>query len=222
MCGRFYLDTLPDEAMEHFTIRSVPTFEVSYNVAPSQAALTVRNSKEGDREAVLLRWGLIPFWAKDPKIGYKMINARSETAAEKPAFRAAWKKRRCLVAVSGFYEWCKQPEGPKQPYAITLKEQSVFAIAGLWESWRDADGNPLETCTLLTTEPNILMQDIHNRMPVILDPENFDAWLGGTPDEAAALMQSYDPEKMTCWPISTAVNKPANNYPELLEVASAA
>lgn len=222
MCGRFYLDTLPDVAMEHFTIRSVPTFDVSYNIAPSQSALVVRPDKDGNREAVLLRWGLIPFWAKDPKIGYKMINARSETAAEKPAFRAAWKKRRCLVAVSGFYEWRKQAQGPKQPYAIALKDQSVFAIAGLWESWRDADGNPLETCTLLTTGPNALMEEIHHRMPVILDPEQFDQWLRGTTEQAAELVTPYAADRMHYWPISTAVNKPANNYPELLEAAKVA
>lgn len=162
------------------------------------------------RELTLLHWGLVPFWSKDKKIGYRTINARAETVASKPTFRAAFRHRRCLIPADGFYEWQTQPGG-KQPYYITLQEQGLFAFAGLWEQWRGDNDEVLESCTLIVTEANALMQPIHHRMPVILDPKDYDTWLdpaNAAKREPAALLKPYPAQRMAAYPVSREVNNP--------------
>jgi putative SOS response-associated peptidase YedK len=173
---------------------------------------------EGDRVIQLLRWGLVPFWAKDPSIGSQMINARAETLAEKPAFRNALKKRRCLVLADGFYEWKKAPTG-KIPMRITLASGEPFAFAGLWENWDTPDGDVLRTFTIVTTTPNALLEPIHNRMPVILRPEHEPLWMDNAADPAAWLdvLRPYPAELMTAYPVSKRVNFVGNDDPEVLK-----
>lgn len=192
-----------------------------YNVAPSQVAPVVRMTKDGGRGLFMLRWGLIPSWAKDTKFGYKTINARAETVATQPAFRSAFKKRRCLVPVSGFYEWKTVPGSKtKQPYYISAADEEPLVFAGLWEWWRDpADesAEPIESFTIITTTPNELMGEIHNRMPVILSREDFGLWLddANEGDEAVrGLLRTYPSELMMARKVSTLVNSPKNDSPE--------
>jgi putative SOS response-associated peptidase YedK len=197
-----------------------PGWKPRYNAAPTQRMPVVR-IVDDKRELALLRWGLIPSWAKDPKIGNSLINARGETVAEKPAFRSAFKARRCLVLVDGFYEWRKLPGGGKQPYRITMADGSPFAFAGLWERWDKGD-EPLETFTIITTTANELVVPIHDRMPVILDPADYDAWLE-SPDTAIpmALIQPYPARRMSAYPVSTRVNSPRNDDAAVIERVSA-
>ena len=169
--------------------------------------------KEPVRELSLVRWGLIPSWAKDPSVAARMINARSETAATKPAFRDALKSRRCLIPADGFYEWKKTARG-KQPYCFEVRDRELFAFAGLWDRWRDASGEWLETSSILTTTPNAVASAIHDRMPVILDPDRYDLWLDpGMKDTAAAsdLLKPCDAALMRCYPVSTRINRVAND-----------
>jgi putative SOS response-associated peptidase YedK len=165
----------------------------------------------------MLRWGLIPSWAKDPAMGAKLINARAETVAEKPSFRSAFRHRRCLVVADGFYEWQKQ-EGKKQPFYFRLQDGQPFAFAGLWESWKDPNGEVVDSCTILTTEANQLMQPIHDRMPVILASQDYDLWLDPTvqSEQLQNLLQPFPSEAMVSYPVSTKVNKPTNDTPELV------
>jgi putative SOS response-associated peptidase YedK len=191
-----------------------------YNIAPTQQVFAVRASQTGEREPALLRWGLIPSWADDPAIGNRMINARSETAAEKPAFRHAFRKKRCLIAADGFYEW-KAVAGKKQkqPYYIRMEDAKPFAFAGLWESWNKGE-KPIESCTILTTDANDLMKPLHDRMPVILDPKDFGAWLDPATHEREKLeplLVPYRGEGLTTVPVSTLVNSPRNNDPRCIE-----
>ena len=217
MCGRFTLTVDPTQLIEQFGLAGPPPAALGprYNVAPTQPVAVIANT-DGPRHLELFQWGLIPSWAKDAKIGNSLINARAETLAEKPAFRTALKRRRCLVLADGFYEWQKLGSR-KQPQYIQLKDGRPFAFAGLWESWRPApDAPPLHTCTIITTEPNSLMAEIHNRMPVILSPADYAAWLtpGELPAvEALALLHSYPAEAMQARPVSTAVNSPARDEP---------
>jgi len=174
---------------------------------------------DGQRELVLLRWGLVPFWAKDPGIGARMINARSETVAEKPAFRAAFRRRRCLVPADGFYEWRRLERG-KQPFYVRLRDERPFAFAGLWEHWEGPDETAIDSCTLLTTEPNDLIRPVHSRMPVILSPKDYDLWLDPGVQKAELLqplLRPYPSEGMLAYPISTWVNKPKNDSPRCIE-----
>ena len=201
----------------------MPWFAPSYNVAPQSFQPVVRLDYDSGKRAIsLLRWGLVPFWAKDAKIGYSTINARAEEAASKPAFREAMKRRRCLVPADAFYEWQRLDPNTKRPFAIALKSGEPYAFAGLWEIWRPKDGEPLETFTILTTDPNELMETIHNRMPVILEPKNYDRWLD--PGDAARppvdLLCPYPAEQMTAWPVDQRVGNVRNNDPGLLEVLS--
>ncbi len=223
MCGRFTLIAPGQAVAELFQLTDIPNLAPRYNIAPTQPVAAVRISeKSGDRELTHFNWGLIPRWAKDPKIGSRMINARSETAAEKPSFRTAFKYRRCLVPADGFYEWQKL-NGQKQPVRIQMKDGSPFAIAGLWERWASADGSEIESCTLLTTEPNELLQDIHNRMPVIVAPRDFDLWLdpgAQHPGEVQHLLRSYPAGEMSYYPVSTHVNNPRNEDPMCIEPLS--
>jgi putative SOS response-associated peptidase YedK len=218
MCGRFTLTVNPDQLQEQFGLSQPPPAELAprFNIAPSQAVAVVANQPE--RVLDLFQWGLIPSWAKDPKIGNKLINARAETLAEKPSFRTALKRRRCLVVADGFYEW-KKEGASKTPMYIQLKDGRPFAFAGLWEVWQPPDGSVVKSCTIITTEPNSLLASIHNRMPVILPPQAYDAWL--TPGElptadALSLLQPYDPAQMKAMPVSSRVNSPAVDAPELV------
>jgi len=223
MCGRFTLTVDPGELQQQFGLKEPPPAELAprFNIAPSQAVAVVANN--ADRALELFQWGLIPSWAKDPKIGNKLINARAETLAEKPSFRNALKRRRCLVVADGFYEWKKEGGDPrgagKTPMYIQLNDGRPFAFAGLWEVWQPPDGGLLKTCTIITTEPNALLAPIHNRMPAILPPGAYDKWL--TPAElpsaeAMKLLRPYDPAQMKVVPVSSRVNSPAVDTPELV------
>jgi putative SOS response-associated peptidase YedK len=198
----------------------MPWFAPSYNAAPQSVQPVVRlNRDSGDREFALLRWGLVPFWAKDARFGYSTINARAEEAATKPAYREALKKRRCLVPADAFYEWQRLNAKTKQPYAIALRGGEPYAMAGLWERWQPREGAPLETFTILTTDPNELMEPIHNRMPAILEPRDYPRWLdSGDPARPPVdLLRPFPAEKMLAWPISDRVGNVRNNDPQLLD-----
>jgi putative SOS response-associated peptidase YedK len=216
MCGRFTLLAPGEAVAELFDLSETPQLAPRYNIAPTQPVAAVRyNNDKNQRELAHFHWGLIPRWAKDPSIGSRMINARSETAAEKPSFRAAFKYRRCLVPTDGFYEWWKV-DGGKQPVLIKMKDERPFAIAGLWEHWQSPDGSEIESVTLLTTEPNDLLTKIHNRMPVILAEKDYDLWLdpgAQHPGEVQPLMRPFPGDKMTFYPVSTHVNNPRNEDP---------
>ena len=217
MCGRYTLiSDLGDLAQRFEFDGSDFSYDPGYNIAPTESVLTVRNV-EG-REAALMRWGLIPFWAKDPKIGSRMINARAETVAEKPAFRNALKKRRCLVLADGYYEWQKTPVG-KRPYRIIMKSGEPFAMAGLWETWKDHQGKVVPSCTIITTAANDFLAPIHDRMPVILPREMEELWLDPVTDDAAVLtgiLTPYSDDGMDAYEVSTLVNYARNDGPEVI------
>lgn len=222
MCGRFTLAASPDAVKEFFGLAETPHWSPRYNIAPTQAAPTVVfNADRNQRGFRLLRWGLIPSWAKDPTIGSRLINARAETAATKPSFRAAFKHRRCLVIADGFYEWQARPDQKrKQPHYIRVNGGEPFAMAGLWEHWSSADGAEIDSCTVLTTEPNDLMAQLHNRMPVILPNDAHDTWLDPSLNDASRLqplLVPYPSEKMDAQAVNTLVNKPSNDGPACIE-----
>jgi putative SOS response-associated peptidase YedK len=192
-----------------------------YNIAPSQPVAAVRAGEGGARELTLLQWGLIPSWAKDPAIGSRMINARAETAAEKPSFRAAMKRRRCLIPASGFYEWARVGAA-KQPFFIRMKEGRPFALAGLWEQWCGEDGSELETCAILTTSPNEMTAKIHPRMPVIIAPGDYGRWMDPAnekPGTLEPLLRPYPAGEMEAHTVSRHVNNPRNDEPACIEPA---
>lgn len=219
MCGRFALFALGQEVEDQFGVVLDHEIAPRYNIAPTQPVAAVRlNNHTGSRELTYFHWGLIPSWAKDPKIGSRMINARSETAAEKPSFRAAFKRRRCLIPASGFYEWQKVGSG-KQPTFVQGAEGQLLGLAGLWEIWHSSDGGVLESCTILTTQPNELMTPIHNRMPVIVAPEDYSMWLdpGPQPEDGLHLMRPYESEMMRAYAVSTVVNSPRNDSAACIE-----
>ena len=215
MCGRFTLTSNMDDLQGRFGFEARDlVFRPSYNIAPTQLVLAVTN--DGQRRAELMRWGLVPFWAKDIKIGYRMINAVGETAATKQAFRAAFKKRRCLILADGFFEWRKDGK-EKIPTYIFLKSREPFAFAGLWETWKSPEGETVKSCTILTTKPNEFMEPIHNRMPVILSGETEALWLDPMteePDVLQPLIQPAPAELMESRIVSSLVNSPKNNSPE--------
>ena len=219
MCGRFTLTLDPGELQELLELGPfVHIVQPRYNIAPSQPIPIVKDSQK--REVELYRWGLVPSWADDPKIGYRMINARSETAHEKPSFRAAFKRRRCLILADGFFEWHAEQKGAqKTPYLFKLKNDNPFTFAGLYEHWQAPEGGELHTCTILTCPPNDLVKDYHNRMPVMLGDETRWAWLEEDQDENVLLdlLTPYPAEEMKCYPVSRAVNSPENDRPEVLE-----
>lgn len=225
MCGRFTLSTPAAKLMELFQLTDFPRLEPRYNVAPSQWIACIREDPKRQREAVLMRWGLVPAWAKDASIGNRMINARSETAAEKPSFRRAFAARRCLVPVDGFYEWEKVTAQHKQPWLIRMQSGQPFALAGLWEAWTDRNNTggeqaatPLLSCTILTTAANSDMQAIHDRMPVVIAPEAFKTWLSaaGETETLQPLMQPLPEGLLRRDRVSTIVNKPVNDTPDCL------
>ena len=201
MCGRFARRSTQEVLADWFGVEleDMPWFAPTFNATPQSTQPVVRlNRDSGSREFALMRWGLVPFWAKDPKFGYSTFNARAEEVPTKPAYREALKKRRCLVPADAFYEWQRLDKKNKQPYAIALKSGEPYAFAGLWETWKPQAGSPLETFTILTTDPNELMEPVHNRMPVILPSETWPAWLGEEPadaDQLKALLAPYPAEK---------------------------
>jgi len=219
MCGRYTLTVDASVLATLFELEPLFEIEPRYNIAPSQPVPIVRTGMENDREWAWARWGLIPSWAKDAKIGNKLINARSETAADKPSFRSAYKHRRCLLPADGFFEWVKTPGG-KQPHHIRFADQRVFAFGGLWERWTPPDGDPIESCTILTTRPNELIASLHDRMPVIIPPERFSEWIGTSPltaDTAEAILMPRPADGMEAVPVSDMVNSPKNEDPRCVE-----
>jgi len=221
MCGRFTLTTDLDHLEERFAFRATNlSFAPRYNIAPSQGVLAVIND-EGENRAGFLRWGLIPSWAKDEAIGDRMINARAETVAEKPSFRRALQKRRCLILADGFYEW--QKEGKRKvPMYVTLKSHIPFAFAGLWETWKPPTGEPIHSCTIITTTPNSLMAPIHDRMPVLLPRKVEALWLDRAvedPQKLLPLLTSYSAKEMEAYAVSALVNSPRNDIPACIEPA---
>lgn len=217
MCGRYARFTPAEIYARLFDAEGAVALAPRYNVAPSQSVLAARSLAGGRRELVTLRWGLIPFWAKDAKTGYSTINARAETVATKPAFRQPFRKRRCLIAADGFYEW-QRTDGRKQPYYIHLRESEPFAFAGLWEHW-EREGETIESCTIIVTHANTLVAAIHDRMPVILSPEDYDTWLDPELESTGALaplLRPYPADRMVASPVGVAVNNPRNDGPELL------
>ncbi len=214
MCGRFTLKTPVERLSEQFQFPKIIPLKPRYNIAPSQDVVVVRRMPDDrERKLAMLRWGLIPRWVKDPTRGSQPINAKAETAAEKPMFRDAFRRRRCLIPADGFYEW-KQEGGRKQPVYICTKDRQPFAFAGLWEHWEEQEGQFIESCTILTTEPNDLLAQVHSRMPVILDQNDYDLWLDPDVQEVSRLkplLRPYPPEQMTFYPVNLRVNNPRND-----------
>lgn len=223
MCGRYNLRATPQEIAEAFALFREPEIVPRFNIAPTQAVPIVRRTQSGERELSFVRWGLIPSWAKDPRIGSSLINARADGIETKPSFRSAFKRRRCLVPANGFYEWQAIPgKKVKQPFEIELKQRGPFAFAGLWETWKDPEGSPLETCTIITTEPNEMMSTIHTRMPVILHREDHARWLETAETDAQSLLPlltAYPADEMQMHAVSTLVNNVKNESPECLKPA---
>ena len=228
MCGRVRLSSDVSEIKLVFSIppeRPTPNFPPSWNVAPTDTLPVVRyDTKAEQRSLDMLRWGLIPYWAKDIKVGFANINAKAEGIESKPAFRKAFERRRCLVPADNFYEWKKTATG-KQPYALALADRGIMALAGVWENWHAPGGEWVRSFAIITTTPNELCGEIHNRMPVILKPETWPAWLGEEPADAAelkALLAPYPSDDMICWPVSARVGNVRNNDPSLIEPVAAA
>ncbi|MBS1250729.1 MAG: putative SOS response-associated peptidase YedK [Chloroflexi bacterium] len=223
MCGRFTLAVSPEELQAAFpNFHIPPDLPPSYNIAPGQPVPVLPNTRE--KKLTFHKWGLVPSWAKDKNFGgYNLINARGETVAEKASFRAAYRRRRCLIPADGFYEWRKEPsQRGKTPYYIYLKNKNPFAFAGLWEIWHSPYGDELHSCCIITTKPNEVVKPIHNRMPVILAPEEYPLWLASeekSPQELQLLLDPYPAGKMAAHPVSTFVNSPRNNSAKCVQPA---
>lgn len=223
MCSRYFLDADGNIIAYTFQVPVHDRIRKRFNIAPTQEAPVIRRGREapsgnlpareaptagsenGAREVAMLRWGLVPFWAKDPAIGGKLINARCETVAEKPAFRSAFKRQRCVIPASGFFEWTGEPRH-RVPHAITIEGRSLLAFAGLWESWKDAEGKPLETYTIITTPANRFMTGMHDRMPAILEHADIDTWMSGSPEDAWKLIKPHADEPMREREVTRALN----------------
>ena len=215
MCGRFAFYSPAEAAAALFEFEPGFPTEPRYNIAPTQLIPVVRSARGRGRELVMLRWGLVPFWAKDPSIGNRMINARAETLAEKPAYRHAYEKRRCLILADGFYEWRKQASG-KSPYFISLASGEPFAFAGLWESWTDrSSGESLQTTVIVTAAASPFLEELHDRMPVVLQPETASDWLAGKPGALDTVIAS--PPRLQVWPVDRKVNDARNEGLELIQ-----
>jgi putative SOS response-associated peptidase YedK len=217
MCGRYRLSRAKEIIAEHFDIPDEVEWSPRYNIAPAQRVAVVRQNPEHPvRQFSVMRWGLIPYWAKDANIGYKMINARAETVAEKPAYRESFKNRRCLIPADGFYEW-KREGKTKQPFHFGMHDDSIFAFAGIGDRWKNPQGEVIETCSIITTTPNALLADVHDRMPVILPVDDYDLWLDPGfkhTDDLKELLRPYDATLMRRYPVSTRVNLVKNDDPE--------
>ena len=206
MCGRFALKAPKAELIDHFDLAACDDYSIRYNIAPGTNIPVIRRSPEGQRVLHLLRWGLIPHWAKDPTIGARLNNARSESVTEKPAFRDAFRRRRCLVPADGFYEW--KAEGKiKQPFYFSAVSGTPLALAGVWESWTAPDGTIVRTVCLLTTQANALMAPVHDRMPVIVGKEHWGAWLGDPVENVVALMKPCASENLQAWAVDRRVGR---------------
>lgn len=223
MCGRFAFYSPAEAVTRLFDVAEVAELEPRFNIAPTQYVPVVREDKAGKRRLDLLRWGLVPFWAKDMAIGNRMINARAETVAEKPAYRDAFRRRRCIVPANGFYEWQKRGS-EKQPYFISLGGEQVFGMAGLWSSWRPKDkpDQRLESFTIVTTGPSDKVRDLHDRMPVILAPGDYARWLdpAADPEQLLSLLRPFDAPELVTWPVSRAVGDARNEDPGLIDSIS--
>jgi putative SOS response-associated peptidase YedK len=221
MCGRFTLRTDPQQLALRFGCEVPADLAPRYNIAPTQPVAAVRIGPASDRQFALFRWGLIPSWAKDASIGNRLINARAESVAEKPAFRAAFRRRRCLILADGFYEW-KKTGRAKQPYFIRMPHEQPFAFAGLWETWRDPEsGEPIESCTIITTEASPEMAGIHERMPVILDDDSYPLWIDpgqNDPQRLQPLLRPWDRQALITDPVDSRVNNPRNEGVECISV----
>jgi putative SOS response-associated peptidase YedK len=221
MCGRFTLRSSPAAVAQEFGLFNEPDLSPRFNIAPGQAVAVVRQGPQGERRGLAyLHWGLIPSWADDPSIGDRLANARSETAATKPSFRRAFRSRRCLVVADGFYEW-QRTDGRKQPYFVGLKNDRPFGLAGLWERW-EKGGEPVESCTILTTDANELMRPIHERMPVIIPHDEYGLWLDPRCQETGQLgrlLRPFPSEGMVAYRVSTVVNNPKNDVPQCVEAS---
>jgi len=219
MCGRFVRYSPVAVFAGLFDAEGHPEDRPSYNIAPGSRILVARLGRDGHRQLALLKWGLVPAWSDEPKTAYATINARAETVADKPAFRSAFRHRRCLIAADGFYEWQPQPDGHKQPYYVHLSDRQPFAFAGIWEHWTRDGRTPLDSCSILVTAANSRMRPIHERMPVILPPDRYADWLDpGTTDPAALqpLLAACPAARISLHPVSTVVNNPRNDGPDLL------
>jgi putative SOS response-associated peptidase YedK len=222
MCGRFTNRAKPEQIQNEFKVgkKNPDLYQPKYNIAPAQM-IQVVFEPEKERTLARLKWGLVPAWAKDADIGNRMINARAETLAEKPSFRDAFKKRRCLVPASGFYEWQKKGAAAKQPFYFYLKEKEVFGFAGLWEEWVNKEtGDVLETCTIITTAANDVLKPVHERMPVILNSKDYEQWLDpkmNDTERLQKLLAPYAAEEMASHAVSTAINYPESDSPELIK-----
>lgn len=218
MCGRFTMFSSKEEIEDRYQVKLDFPIKPRYNIAPTQLVLGMIQDEAGERKAKFFRWGLIPFWAKDPSIGSKLINARAETIDEKPSFRHLIKRKRCVVISTGFFEWVKKGK-KKQPYFIRLKNQQAFSLAGLYDVWQK-DDQSVETCTLITTTANGLMNKIHHRMPVIFDSIQTEAWLDQNATETAwlkSMLVPFEEEQMELFPVSTVVNHPRNDSPNTIQ-----
>jgi putative SOS response-associated peptidase YedK len=221
MCGRFTLRASPTSVQQAFGLNEAPRIEPRFNVAPSQQVFALCQSELGQVEGVFFRWGLIPSWAKDARIAYPLFNVRSESVADNPSFRAAFKARRCLIPADGFYEWLKVGKS-KMPARFTLRGERLFAFAGLWEGWLSPKEPPVQMCTILTTSANEIVRPLYERMPVILDPYRYHAWLDPATSVAAAQswMVPWPAEDMTMVPANLIVNSPRNEGPECLKATA--
>jgi putative SOS response-associated peptidase YedK len=217
MCGRYELHTNPAAVALAFGLDHPPDIRPRYNIAPMQQVPIVRVNAKGQRELVQVRWGLVPRWAKDPSIGARMINARGETAASKASFRTAYRRHRCLLPADGFYEWRRTADGAKQPMRIAMRDGSTFALAGLYERWLAPDGEPLDTCTVLTTEADALVRPLHDRMPVIVPREAYERWLDPQEDDPSDLVGPLASGQMTFHAVSTKVNNVRNDDASCIE-----
>ncbi|MGE7666694.1 SOS response-associated peptidase [Ureibacillus composti] len=221
MCGRFTLFTTFEKLIEHFEIQQAfeeALYHESYNIAPTQQIISIINDGTKNRMG-FLKWGLVPSWAKDEKMASKMINARAETVDEKPSFKKSFYQRRCIIPMDSFYEW-KREGKTKRPMRIKMRDDSLFAVAGLWDTWLSPSGQTIHTCTILTTEPNALMANIHDRMPVILSKEQQALWLDPRVkerDHLKSLLVPFPVDEMTAYEVSDQVNSPKNNSRELIE-----
>jgi putative SOS response-associated peptidase YedK len=214
MCGRFSIFTPAETLKVRFNVLRTAEFMPTYNAAPTQSLPVIMNNEPMTID--LCRWGLIPRWAKEQKIGNKMINARAETLLQKPSFRGSFKQRRCLVLADGFYEWMKTSD-QKIPYRISMRDNGPFAFAGIWDVWRTSEGKALRSFSIITTEPNELMRPLHNRMPVILRKENERRWLQDIEiQEAQTMLAPYPFDDLEAYPISTLVNSPRNNSEDVI------
>ena len=216
MCGRFALFSSVEAIKKYYNyLNEVQDWKANYNIAPSQKIPVIIN-KSGEKNLEFFQWGLIPFWAKDKKIGYKMINTRAETISEKPSFKFAFRKRRCLIPANGFYEWRKED---KQPFFIQLKDCEIFSFAGIWENWKSPEGDYIQSCSIITTPANDFMNEIHHRMPAILSEEQEITWLSNhSQEKLLSLLQPFSSDEIIARKVSKNVNSVKNNYEELIKM----